>query len=93
MMTNEDAETIAAEALNFIASDAARLVRFLDLSGLDPSSVRTAARSAGFLAGVLDYICGDEALLVAFAEKSSLDPSAVAQARKSLSGRWERDVP
>ena len=85
-MTKDDAETIAAKALTFLAGDAARLVRFLDLSGLDPGSIRAAARGAGFLAGVLEYICGDEALLVAFAANAGIDPARIAQARVALGG-------
>ena len=93
-MKKKDAETMAVEALNFLAADATRLVRFLDLSGLDPTSIRAAARDAGFLAGVLDYVNTDEALLMAFADASGINPSAVAKARLILGGKsWERDVP
>jgi hypothetical protein len=93
-MKKTDAEAMAVEALNFLAADATRLVRFLDLSGLEPASIRVAARDAGFLAGVLDYVNGDEALLVAFADANGIDPSAVAKARSMLGGKsWERDVP
>jgi len=90
-----DAEAIATEVLTFLAGDTARLVRFLDLSGLDPSSIRVAARGSRFLAGVLDYICADEALLVEFAKESGVDPSAVERARLALGGRprWESEVP
>jgi len=87
------AEAIAIEALNFLAADASRLVRFLDLSGLDPSSIRAAARDAGFLAGVLDYVNGDEPLLTAFARDAGVDPGVVGRAQAALGGRWERDTP
>jgi Protein of unknown function (DUF3572) len=93
-MNKDNAETIAVEALRFLAGDAARLVRFLDLCGLNPNSVRSAARDPGFLAGVLDYVSADEALLVAFAQDAGIEPSAVDKARSVLGGRqWERDVP
>jgi Protein of unknown function (DUF3572) len=93
-MTKKDAEAIGVAALNFLAADASRLVRFLDLSGLDPASIRAAARDAGFLGGVLDYINADETLLMAFAEDVSIAPAAVGKARLALGGpSWERDVP
>jgi hypothetical protein len=92
-MQKDEAETIAAKALNFLARDAERLVRFLDLSGLNPGSIREAARDSGFLAGVLDYVCGDQALLLGFADQCDVTPSAVEKARSALSGRWERDLP
>jgi hypothetical protein len=93
-MNRDNAETIAVDALRFLAGDAARLVRFLDLCGLNPSSVRAAARDPAFLAGVLDYVSSDEALLIEFAHDAGIEPSAVEKARSVLGGRqWERDVP
>jgi hypothetical protein len=93
-VTKGDAEAIAVDALNFLAGDATRLTRFLDLSGLNPASIRAAARDPGFLAGILDYINGDESLLMAFAADASVDPNDVEKARAALGGRaWERDMP
>jgi Protein of unknown function (DUF3572) len=93
-MDKKSAESIAVEALNFLAADGARLVRFLDLSGLDPTSIRAAARDPGFLLGVLEYVNGDEALLKAFAAEAGVDPPVVERAHASLGGRaWERDLP
>jgi len=93
-MKQADAEAIAIEALNFLAADATRLVRFLDLSGLDPASIRAAARNTGFLTGVLDYVSGDEALLMDFADSAGVKPGVVGRARTTLGGQnWERDVP
>jgi hypothetical protein len=86
-MNNDAAEAIAVDALTFIATDANRLARFLDLTGLTPQSIRVAAHDAGFLLGVLDYIDADEALLKAFAESSGINPSTVPQARLALGGR------
>jgi hypothetical protein len=89
-MNNDAAADIAVDALIFIAADATRLARFLDLSGLTPASIRAAARDAGFLLGVLDYIDADEALLKAFADASGISPSTVARARLALGGLpWE----
>jgi hypothetical protein len=93
-MNTDDAEAIAVDALTFLAADAARLQRFLDLSGLSPASIRAAAREAGFLLGVLDYIDADERLLKMFADTTGINPSFVAKARVALGGRTcEVDVP
>jgi hypothetical protein len=87
---HDDAVAIAVDGLTFIAAEATRLGRFLDLTGLTPQSIRAAARDAGFLLGVLDYIDADEALLKTFAESSSIHPSTVSKARLALGGRpWE----
>jgi hypothetical protein len=93
-MNKQQAEAIAINGLNFLAADGERLVRFLDLSGLDPASIRAAARDPGFLAGVLEYINADERLLMAFAGDAGMEPGVVGRAFHALGGGiWERDVP
>jgi Protein of unknown function (DUF3572) len=91
----EAAETLAIQALAFIAEEPERLGRFLGMTGLEAGQIRAAARQPGFLAGVLEHMLGDESLLIAFASSAGMDPAAVARARAALgSGRkWERDVP
>ena len=82
----ERAETLALQALTFIAADEDRFGRFLALTGLTADEVRRRAGEADFLSGVFDHMLGDEALLVSFAEQAGLDPSAVAAARHRLPG-------
>jgi len=91
--TREAAETVAIQALAFIAEQPEQLGRFLAITGIEPNQIRDAAREPDFLAGVLDHILGDEALLIAFAETAGIDPAVVARLRKALGGIWERDVP
>lgn len=87
----EAAESLAIQALSYLAEDDERLGRFLALSGLDPSGIRSAAGQPGFLAGVLDHIVSDERMLVAFAQQSGLAPEEIAKAHSALSsgGRHE----
>jgi hypothetical protein len=92
-LTRAAAETLAIQALAFIAEAPESLARFLAASGLSVEQIRTASRQPGFLAGVLDHMLGDEKLLVAFAQSSGLDPSEVARAANTLGRRWERDLP
>ena len=80
------ANDIAVQALAFLAGDMERLGRFLALTGLDPTTIRQAARQQGFLVGVLDHVLGDEALLVAFAAGHDLAPQDIAEARAVLAG-------
>ncbi len=90
----EAAESLAIQALNFLATEPARLSRFLALSGLDPASIRAAAAESGFLAGVLAYLGEDEALLKSFAAEAGVTPGEVDRARRLLAGGdWEREVP
>jgi hypothetical protein len=80
------ANEIAVSSLVFLAADQERLGRFLALSGIDPQSIREAAREPGFLAGVLEHISGDEKLLIAFAAENGIRPEDVARARATLIG-------
>jgi hypothetical protein len=85
----EKAEALAIEARGFLAGDAERLSRFLDLSGLTPQTLRAAANQASFLGAVLDYLAADESLLVTFAANGGHDPESVLRARALLSGEGE----
>ena len=77
-----------------MATEPARLSRFLALSGLAPESIRAAAAESGFLAGVLAHLGEDEALLREFAAEAGVTPAEVDQARRLLAGGiWEREVP
>ena len=57
-MTRELAETVAIQALSFLAQEPEQLERFLSLTGLTPDSLRDAAREPNFLLGVLDHLAG-----------------------------------
>jgi hypothetical protein len=85
-MRRDAAESLAVQALTFLAGDPERLARFLALTGIGPDRIRAAAASPGFLAGVLDHVASEEALLMAFAERSGIDPADVARARQALAG-------
>jgi hypothetical protein len=90
----EAAETLAIQALGYLAGEPERLGRFLALSGLGPDRIRHAAAEPGFLAGVLEYLSSDEALLLGFADHAHIGPAEIDRAQAALSGhRWEREIP
>jgi Protein of unknown function (DUF3572) len=90
----EAAESLAIQALTYLAGEPERLGRFLALSGLGPEQVRLAAGEPGFLAGVLEYLSSDESLLLGFADHVRVAPAEIARAHAALSGdRWEREIP
>ena len=88
--SSKDPAGFAAEtgisALSFLAEDAARLSRFLDISGLGPDNLRKAAAEPTFLGAVLEYLASDEKLLIEFAQTNHLRPEAVLRARDALAG-------
>jgi hypothetical protein len=82
----EEAEIIALNALSFLASDAARLDRFLRLSGVSATDIRAASADREFLAGILNHLLQDESLLLTFAAEADLDPRLPALAAEILNG-------
>ncbi|WP_201831888.1 DUF3572 domain-containing protein [Microvirga zambiensis] len=84
-VTREQAENVAVGAFSFITSDDERLSRFLAVSGLRPDTIRDAASSPGFLAGILDYVVSDEPLLIALAKELDTKPEHIMQAHWTLS--------
>jgi hypothetical protein len=88
-----EAESLAVEALAFLAGDADRIARFLALTGIGPGEIRAVAKDSAFLGAVLDHLCGDERLLLAFAQESERKPAEIVRAWAALRGPdWERDT-
>ena len=91
---HEAAESLAIQALGFLAQEPTRLERFLALTGIAPDQIRAAAAESEFLAGVLAHLGGDERLLTEFAAEAGVTPAEVDRARRLLAGTdWEREVP
>ncbi|MBI2718896.1 MAG: DUF3572 domain-containing protein [Rhizobiales bacterium] len=78
-------DVIALKVLTFLASDEARIERFLGLTGIAPQEIRAAAAEPWFLKAVLDYLLGDESLLLVFAGEEEIDPAAIGRAARQLS--------
>ena len=78
------AVAIAAQAVAFLAADDDRLGRFLALTGLSPTELKTGLGQPAFLGAVLDHLLGDEPLLLAFAEAVEIAPELPAAARRLL---------
>jgi len=77
-------EDIAVAVLGWIAEDEDRLYPFLNASGLDPASLREAARDPGFLGAVLDHVVGNEPVLIACAQALETKPERVVAAWRRL---------
>ena len=85
-LTPKAVESLAVEAFAFIAGDPELASRFMSLSGLDPSSLRAAAKDPHFLAGVLDYVMTDERLIFDLAAATGHRPESIVAACRSLKG-------
>src|SRR5690242_9211669 len=88
--SRETAETLAIDALGYIAAEPETLGRFLAASGLGPATLRRAASDPHFLAGVLDFMLSDETLLLAFAGHAGIEPETIARARRAFGGTEDR---
>lgn len=80
----EGDESLGIAALQFVAGDPRLFQRFLDLSGLDVSQLRSAAADPAFFAGLLDFILAHEPTLIAFAAEAGVPPGDVAAARRRI---------
>jgi len=86
MMNSEQAETLAIQALSWLASDDEILGQFLNVSGAAPGDLRMRAAEPEFLGFVLDFILRDDKTILGFCEATGAAPEAVQQARFALGG-------
>ena len=80
----ETAETIAFRALEYIASDGARLSHFMEMTGVSSDQLRTLAGNHALLAGALRTLLQDESALLTFCSNASIEPDIVQQALNTL---------
>jgi hypothetical protein len=85
-MNEEQAKTIALQALVYLVAEEDILQRFMDLTGVGADDLRQRADEADMLAGVLDFFLGFEPDLLQMCEATELAADAPAQARRCLFG-------
>jgi hypothetical protein len=91
-LNRDEAETIAIQALGFLAEEPNRIGRFLSLTGMEPGTLMEGAETAAVQIALLDHLLGDESLLMVFSGHAGLNPDAVAEARALLSGEGHGGV-
>ncbi|KQN81148.1 DUF3572 domain-containing protein [Sphingomonas sp. Leaf62] len=82
--TNQDAATLALQALGWVIGDATRASRFLALTGIDPADLRARAGEPSFLVQVVAHLESHEPDLLACADALDVPPAALVQARAEL---------
>ncbi|MGN7159108.1 DUF3572 domain-containing protein [Sphingomonas sp. SAFR-052] len=82
--TNQDAATLALQALGWIIGDETRATRFLALTGIEPADLRARAGQPAFLAQVLAHLETYEPDLIACADALGVPPAALVSARTEL---------
>lgn len=87
-MDKEQAETIALQALSFLAKDEELLAQFLMSTGLTPQELKKRLREPDLLGGVLDAILANDSVLLEFCNATSLSPDTLIMARRVLPGGY-----
>jgi len=82
----ESAQTVALQALGWLATQDDAFHAFLGASGLGHSDLRDRADDPEMLGAILDFLLSDEALLIAFCTDVGLPPETPMQARAALPG-------
>lgn len=86
VMNGTEAEGVAVEALVWLSQDADLMSRFLALTGIEASSIRSAAQEPGFLTGVLQFFLSHEPTLLRFCQETGRDPATIEKAVTLLPG-------
>jgi hypothetical protein len=82
----ESAETIAAQALAWVAGAPERINGFLSLSGLSPGDLMAQAADPKILGAVLDYLMTEDRLVMEFCDEVGLAYTVPQAARATLPG-------
>lgn len=82
----EAAETLGAQALEWLAGDPERLTGFLSASGLSPRELMQGAADPAMLGAVLDHLMTADDLVMAFCDAMGLNYMAPQAARAALPG-------
>ena len=74
---SEHIDDLGIKVLAFIVADVDRIIQFLNITGLQPETIRASAQSTLFLQGVLDYVSKDDELLKAIHQELNITPAAI----------------
>jgi len=85
-MQQNSAETIALQALGWLAGNDALLPVFLGATGASEADLRERATEPEFLGAVLDFLMMDDAWVVAFCDAEGLRYDIPMRARAALPG-------
>jgi hypothetical protein len=77
---SETVDALGIKVLAFIVEDVDRIIQFLNVTGLQPETIRESAQSSHFLLGVLDYASRDDELLTAIHQELNIAPAAILTA-------------
>jgi hypothetical protein len=80
----EAAETLALEALAYLAGSETDLMQFVQNSGIGADELRARAGEPDVLRAVLDFLLGEDERLLAFCAAMEIEPREVHVARHTM---------
>ena len=84
--TRESAETLALQALGWLAANDDLLPVFLGSTGASEDDLRARTGDPAFLGAVLDFLMMDDAWVMAFCDDHALPYERIMSARAALPG-------
>ena len=78
-------QTLAFAALGWVLEDSDRAGRYLELTGLDPDTLREGLGDPAVLASTLDFLANHEPDLIRAAEALAVTPEELIAAHQELS--------
>ncbi len=88
-MTPDRAETVALQALGWLAGNEELCPVFLGATGASPEDMRARAADPAFLGSVLEFVTMDDVWIIAFCDAAGLDYDVPLRARYALPGAAE----
>jgi len=85
-MTQDQAETLALQALGWLAGNDELMPVFLGASGAALDDLKTRAGDPAFLLSVLEFLTMDDTWVIAFCDAHGQPYTAPMQAREALPG-------
>jgi hypothetical protein len=76
----ENVDALCIKVLAFIVADVDRIIRFLNVAGLQLETIRESAQSSLFLLGALEYVSNDDELQRALHQELNIAPAAILTA-------------
>jgi hypothetical protein len=92
-MNRDRAETIALQALAWIAGDEELRPQLAGATGADLSEARERAQDPAFLAGILEFLTMEDRWIRRFCDEVGLPYEAPLQALMSLPGQMRPEWP
>ena len=75
-----DPESLGIRVFEFIVADVDRIIQFMNITGLQPETLRESAKAPDFLLGVLEYAAKDDELLKVIHTELGIPPITILAA-------------